>query len=506
MTFPVDVGVLGAFKGDKGDKGRPGTFDTATAVSVPADQPATATISGVAGEIVEFEIPRGLPGTNAVPADSAVAAYIAAPDSATGVQARAIFAALPGASKNKLTGWFHADGFGAVGDGVADDTAPLQAAIDAAQTGGGRVYLKQGTYKTTGLLLPSNVALVGESPGGQVGSPTKLVYAGTAGGTLLGPKDRATNTINWKIEGIDFNGDGLAGIILDFYRVSYSRMQDCAVYGGQVSTGVGVQLDANVVNQCYFNVFDNVKVDGLPIGVRFQKGANANRWQGGKIGNGGTGMEFLSASSGNIIIATDLEESTDKHIHVDAGGNVFIGLHMENAPIGYDITANGSGTRRIATTFASTVTTYVNDLSTLSGSLDEVTTDTYGLKLGSTSIRSKLLTGSTRLNIDPQPFSASASVVAALFEAINTSGARQFVVYRGNGTTETALNVDAGNRNVTLGNAGTTSAGGGQGVVPISNSIVAPASNPSGGGVMFVEFGILKYKGPTGTVTTIAPA
>jgi len=48
--------------------------------------------------------------------------------------------------------------------------------------------------------------------------------------------------------------------------------------------------------------------------------------------------------------------------------------------------------------------------------------------------------------------------------------------------------------------------GGGQGVVAIANVTVAPAVNPSGGGVLYVEAGALKYRGSSGTVTTIAPA
>ena len=48
--------------------------------------------------------------------------------------------------------------------------------------------------------------------------------------------------------------------------------------------------------------------------------------------------------------------------------------------------------------------------------------------------------------------------------------------------------------------------GGGQGVIAIANAVVAPTVNPSDGGVLYVEDGALKYRGPLGTVTTIAPA
>lgn len=48
--------------------------------------------------------------------------------------------------------------------------------------------------------------------------------------------------------------------------------------------------------------------------------------------------------------------------------------------------------------------------------------------------------------------------------------------------------------------------GGGAGVFAIGNADTAPTSTPSGGGVLYVEGGALKYIGSSGTVTTIAAA
>jgi hypothetical protein len=52
----------------------------------------------------------------------------------------------------------------------------------------------------------------------------------------------------------------------------------------------------------------------------------------------------------------------------------------------------------------------------------------------------------------------------------------------------------------------TTSLGSGVGVLAIGNAATAPTGTPTGGGVLYVEGGALKYKGSSGTVTTIAPA
>lgn len=55
--------------------------------------------------------------------------------------------------------------YGVVGDGTADDTAPIVAAIAAATAaGGGLVVLPPGTFKTTAFTVPVNVILRGGGP------------------------------------------------------------------------------------------------------------------------------------------------------------------------------------------------------------------------------------------------------------------------------------------------------------------------------------------------------
>jgi hypothetical protein len=48
--------------------------------------------------------------------------------------------------------------------------------------------------------------------------------------------------------------------------------------------------------------------------------------------------------------------------------------------------------------------------------------------------------------------------------------------------------------------------GGGVGVTFVGNCTTAPTANPVGGGLLYVEAGALKYRGSSGTVTTLAPA
>ncbi len=61
-------------------------------------------------------------------------------------------------------------------------------------------------------------------------------------------------------------------------------------------------------------------------------------------------------------------------------------------------------------------------------------------------------------------------------------------------------------RNLAVGTTGALSDGSGIGGIFIENANTVPTTAPTGGGVLYVTGGALKYKGSTGTVTNIAPA
>jgi hypothetical protein len=57
-----------------------------------------------------------------------------------------------------------------------------------------------------------------------------------------------------------------------------------------------------------------------------------------------------------------------------------------------------------------------------------------------------------------------------------------------------------------LGHTNAGDFGGGVGVLGMDNAATVPTTNPTAGGILYIEAGALKYRGSSGTVTTIANA
>ena len=72
--------------------------------------------------------------------------------------------------------------FGAVGDGVEDDTSSIQAAIDALPAAGGTVFFPEGDYLCSGVTVTNHHAwLVGEGYSSRIINSSTTGYAVTFG-------------------------------------------------------------------------------------------------------------------------------------------------------------------------------------------------------------------------------------------------------------------------------------------------------------------------------------
>jgi hypothetical protein len=119
----------------------------------------------------------------------------------------------------------------------------------------------------------------------------------------------------------------------------------------------------------------------------------------------------------------------------------------------------------------------------------------------------KVLANSAQSGVNVTEWQTSTGTVTT---AIGATGS--LLAYQGLSTTvvrditsnSVAMTVSA-NQNIQIGSL-TTSYGNGQGVIGITSATVTPNTNPTGGGILYVDAGTLKYLGTSGTATVVAYA
>jgi hypothetical protein len=136
----------------------------------------------------------------------------------SGVTVQPVPAGLP-------SGWINVKSapYNAIGNGIADDTAAIQAAINAlTQTGtarGGTIYFPPGSYLCSGSLSCNSMYGVvflgagGIGPGDSIRPISQLIYSGTGARFL---DFRSSNGCRIQGLGIEYNNAGFAGPLLDF--------------------------------------------------------------------------------------------------------------------------------------------------------------------------------------------------------------------------------------------------------------------------------------------------
>lgn len=149
--------------------------------------------------------------------------------------------------------------YGAVGNGVADDAAAIQAAITAIQTaGGGQLTFPAGTYNisTTLTISASNVMLAGaggdmtHNVGTQGASAsTKLVWTGAASGTMVkfaSPTGASAQKQNGGgMVGFFLQCAGVAGIGLQVQSWDMGEFRDLGIIN-PTTTGVDINVVATL--------------------------------------------------------------------------------------------------------------------------------------------------------------------------------------------------------------------------------------------------------------------
>ena len=242
--------------------------------------------------------------------------------------------------------------FGAVGDGVADDTSAIQAAIDYAYTfiitqtvfddygwqsrGGMTVVLPQGKYLTTSTVtIRPNVSLKGE------GKSSSAIYS-TYDGVIL---DVAPATKSGEY--------GKAGITLQDFMIIGDRALTTSQVGVDLLRAVGMKIIGMVINSC--------SAEGMIL----RETSNSTIIDLEIANCGGCGLMLMEGTTGypcnaNTFISPRILYNDGDGIIIadEANGNTFIGGSVERN--GY--ATNGVGFYNIKVTSPSYVPNHFIDL------------------------------------------------------------------------------------------------------------------------------------------------
>jgi hypothetical protein len=217
----------------------------------------------------------------------------------------------------------------------------------------------------------------------------------------------------------------------------------------------------------------------------------------------GSAVQVTLAATGTVPIYNTLTAAGGRVTYWETGGKI-------------------GGDANLTWDAGSTLLTITGDL-ILSGNGRRIQATFTSASTNSTFFQNSTTNSSTLIGVIPNGTGTQASLIlyngtdpanSGRFAFNMTSTATQFSSNSsGTGTTQPMTFIMAGSQmmEITTGlNIGLVTTGGSYGggarVIFIANRTTAPTTNPTGGGLLYVESGALKYRGSSGTVSTLANA
>lgn len=256
--------------------------------------------------------------------------------------------------------------YGATGDGVTDDTAAIQAAIDAAEVNGGTVYIPVGVYLISALTIQSAnpIRVIGEVAyiSGDTSFGTVL-KASTASNTMLHlDEDAGAQTHGHTVERIAFSGEGLDNMVgLDIDSVWLANIKDCTFnqFDGATS-GIGIQTSNNS-GQVVLAKIENCRIRDAKIGIQGDGSLGTQVINSYIAMSSGTAGIQLTTSCQDLLVQGSSIDGYTTGISLAGGGSHrIIESRFEAVTTGVDIAATADNTTVTANSFIGSITTGIN--------------------------------------------------------------------------------------------------------------------------------------------------
>lgn len=281
----------------------------------------TADAPSVLGNWVALETPSGT--TAAVAAEAALRA---AADTAEATARAAAITALNGTYVGRLGGttpvvtalpWFNVKDYGALGDGSTNDTAAVQAAINAAAAlGGGTVYAPAGSYSIAKVSAKTKVFIDGAGGAHANGSATQFVLRSGTNDSMF-EVAATVYSCGWRNVALAGNSAGQSGTS---HGINFLSPDPATIFSDSVIEG------------CLITDF---RTDGVQQGI----GVHTVRiWRSNLRSNGRAG--FQTRSSDSLVLGCDIGFNTGSGVDLLNSSCRVIGNNIYNNLVGVNIAAN----------------------------------------------------------------------------------------------------------------------------------------------------------------------
>jgi len=222
-----------------------------------------------------------------------------------------------------------AKAYGAAGDGVTDDTAAISAAVSVAAQNGRTVFIPEGSYRVSRIVIPAGVEIVGTGPGSSLVSSSDMDTLLVTGDAVriadleivgFGPSGAANNPVNVEsgtdvvLSGLTVT-EGSTNCIRIGPTSDQTKVVNCIIrnWHGAVFSGVVVFADHCLVQGC------NV-LDGAFVGITVS-GKHNRILHNFVTGGSHSGINvFGPGADGNVVAGNEVAElPVGSGIVVDGG-------------------------------------------------------------------------------------------------------------------------------------------------------------------------------------------